>query len=136
MSTELASVHPTRLELIRLKHRKSMAEGIIDILKKELDTLTLTLFELVKKISPERELMYTTLKQAYTFFIDAEMVSGSKKIKEASLITHSLDYEISEEKKNAVVRSVSGLFPCSRICLPDSQASSGLQVYCPLEKSR
>ena len=52
MSVELASVHPTRLELLRLKHRKSMAEGIVDILKKELDALTLTLFELVKKISP------------------------------------------------------------------------------------
>ena len=68
MSVELASVHPTRLELLRLKHRKSMAEGIVDILKKELDALTLTLFELVKKISPLRDQMYATLREAYNSF--------------------------------------------------------------------
>ena len=37
MPAELSSVHPTRLELLRLKHRKSMAEGIVDILKKEIE---------------------------------------------------------------------------------------------------
>ena len=52
MSVELANIHPTRLELLRLKHRKSMAEGIVDILKKDLDALILNLFDLVKKIPP------------------------------------------------------------------------------------
>jgi len=54
MSVELASVHPTRLELIRLRHRNAMADGIVDILKKEVDALTLNLLELVKKITPLR----------------------------------------------------------------------------------
>jgi V/A-type H+-transporting ATPase subunit D len=103
MSVELASVHPTRLELLRLKHRKSMAEGIVDILKKELDVLTLTLFELVKKISPLRDKMHATLTEAYNLFIEAEMISGSKRIKEVSLVTQPIDFKISEEKKKGVL---------------------------------
>ena len=103
MAVELASVHPTRLELLRLKHRKSMAEGIVDILKKDLDALTLTLFELVKKISPLRDQMYATLREAYNLFVEAEMISGSKRIEEASLVAQPLDYKISEEEKKGVL---------------------------------
>ena len=103
MAAELASVHPTRLELLRLKHRKSMAEGIVDILKKDLDALTLTLFELVKKISPLRDQMYATLREAYNLFVEAEMISGSKRIEEASLVAQPLDYKISEKEKKGVL---------------------------------
>ena len=103
MAVELASVHPTRLELLRLKHRKSMAEGIVDILKKELDALTLTLFELVKKISPLRDQIYATLREAYNLFVEAEMISGTKRIEEVSLVAKPINYNISEEKKKGVL---------------------------------
>jgi len=103
MSLELASAHPTRLELLRLKHRKSMAEGIVDILKKEIDALTLTLFELVKKRSPLRDKISATLTEAYTLFVEAEMISGSKRIEEASLVAQPIDFKISEEKKKGVL---------------------------------
>jgi len=103
MSAELTNVHPTRLELLRLKHRKSMADGIVDILKKEIDALTLTLLELLKKYSPLREKLYKTLNQAYTFFVEAQMVSGSKKVDEASLVTQPVDYHIFEEKTTGVL---------------------------------
>lgn len=103
MSVELANIHPTRLELLRLKHRKSMAEGIVDILKKELDALTLNLFEFVKKIPLLRDKMYTTLREAYNLFIEAEMISGSKKIDETSLVTQPIDFKISEDKKKGVL---------------------------------
>lgn len=110
MSVELSSVHPTRLELLRLKHRKSMAEGIVDILKKELDLLTLTLFELVKKISPLRYNMYSTLREAYNLFIETEMLCGSKRIEEISLVVKSLKYQISEETKKSVLGLVLPIF--------------------------
>ena len=99
MSVELASFHPTRQELLRLKHRESMAEGIVDILKKEIDALTLKLFKLVKKRSTLRMQIQATLTEAYTLFIEAEMTSGSKKIEEASLVVKSIAYNISEEQK-------------------------------------
>lgn len=103
MSAELTNVHPTRLELIRLKHRKSMAEGIVDILKKEIDALTLTLLELVKEFSPLREKMYATLNEGYNLFVEAQMVSGSKKVEEASLVTQPVDYQILEETTTGIL---------------------------------
>ena len=103
MSVELASVHPTRQELLKLKHRKSMAEGIVDILKKEIDALTLTLFKLVKKRSTLRDKINAALTEAYTLFIEAEMTTGSKKIEEASLVVKSIAYRISEETKKGVL---------------------------------
>jgi len=103
MSVELASVHPTRLELIRLRHRKAMADGIVDILKKEVDALTLNLLELVKKITPLRGKMYTTLREAFTLFVEAQMTSGSKRIEEASLVAQPIDFKISEEQKKGLL---------------------------------
>jgi V/A-type H+-transporting ATPase subunit D len=103
MSVELAIVRPTRLELLRLKHRKSMADGIVDILKKEVDALTLTLFELVKKRSPLRDKIYTTLREAFTLFVEAQMISGTKRIEEASLVVQPIDFKISEETEKGVL---------------------------------
>ena len=103
MSVEISNVHPTRLELLRLKHRKSMAEGIVDILKKEVDALTLTLVEFVKEFSPLRQKMYDTINEAYNLFVEAQMVSGSKKVEEASLVTQPVDYQILEETTTGVL---------------------------------
>jgi V/A-type H+-transporting ATPase subunit D len=103
MSIELASVHPTRLELLRLRSRKSMAEGIVDILKRDLDALTLKLFELVKKVPPLRDRMYKTLREAYELFIEAEMISGSRKIEGISLAAQPIDFRISEDRKKGVL---------------------------------
>jgi V/A-type H+-transporting ATPase subunit D len=103
MSIELATVHPTRLELLRLRRRKLMAEGIVDILKKDLDALTLKLFEVVKKIPSLRDKMYKTLREAYELFIEAEMISGSRKIEGVSLAAQPIDFNISEDKKKGVL---------------------------------
>ena len=121
MSVELASIHPTRLELLRLRRRKSMAEGIVDILKKDLAALTLNLFELVKKIYPLRNKMYATLKEAYGLFIEAEMISGSKRIEETSLVAQPIDFKISEEKKKGVIG----------ILFPTFQFSEGTRILGP-----
>ena len=103
MSFEVATVHPTRLELIRLRHKKAMAEGIVDILKKDIDALTLYLFELVKKFSPMRNKMYETLNEAYGLFVQAQMISGSKKIEQAALAVQPLDFKISEEEQKGLL---------------------------------
>jgi V/A-type H+-transporting ATPase subunit D len=103
MSIELASIHPTRLELLRLKRRKSMAEGIVDILKKDLDALTLKLFELVKNVSPLREKIDRELKNAFESYLEAEMITGSKRIEEISLTAESLNFRIKETKKKELL---------------------------------
>jgi V/A-type H+-transporting ATPase subunit D len=80
-----------------------MAEGIVDILKKDLDALTLKLFELVKKISPLRDKIYRTLREAYELFIEAEIISGSRKINSVSLVAQPIDLEILEEKRKGIL---------------------------------
>ena len=117
MSIELASVHPTRLELLRLKRRKSMAEGIVDILKKDLDALTLKLFEFVRKISPLRKETFGTLKEAYNLFVESEMISGSRKIEEVSLSAQPIDFRVKEGKQKGVIG----------ILFPTLQLSEGLR---------
>jgi V/A-type H+-transporting ATPase subunit D len=80
-----------------------MAEGIVDILKKDLDALTLKLFELVKKIPPLRDRIYRTLREAYELFIEAEIISGSRKIEGVSLAAQPIDFEILEDKKKGIL---------------------------------
>lgn len=121
MSIELATVHPTRLELLRLRRRKLMAEGIVDILKKDLDALTLKLFELVKKIPPLRDKLYKTLREAYELFIEAEMISGLRKIEGVSLAAQPIDFNISEDKKKGVLG----------IMFPTLQLSEGTRASGP-----
>ena len=103
MAAEIAGIHPTRLELLRLKRRKSMAEGIVDILKKDLDALTITLFELVKRISPLRDQIYGTLGEAYDLFVEAELIAGSRRIEEVSSVAQPIDFDIDTGAKSAVL---------------------------------
>ncbi|MCJ7721786.1 V-type ATP synthase subunit D [Candidatus Bathyarchaeota archaeon] len=98
-----------------------MAEGIVDILKKDLDALTLKLFELVKKIPPLRDEMHGTLKEAYDLFVEAEMISGSRKIEEVSLSAQPIDLRIKEGKQKGVLG----------ILFPTLQLIEGSQVSRP-----
>ena len=118
MSIELASVHPTRLELLKLRHRKAMAEGIVDILKKEVDALTLNLFEHLKQYSLLCEKMYSDLEKAYTLIIEAQMTSGSKKINEISLVSPPLDLVFSKDRKKGILGL---LFPIFHLTLKNQQ---------------
>ena len=103
MSVELAGIHPTRLELLRLRHRRALAEGIIDILKKDLDALMVTLFQLVKEIPSLRGQIYGALSEAYSLFIEAQMIAGSRKIEEISLGAQPIDFDIDIGERSGVL---------------------------------
>ncbi len=103
LSVELASIHPTRLELLRLKRRKGMAEGIIDILKKDLDALTVTLFDFVKEIPALRNQIRKSLGEAYDLFVEAEIIAGSRKIEEISLVAQPIDFDINIGTRSGVL---------------------------------
>ncbi|MFH1327245.1 MAG: V-type ATP synthase subunit D, partial [Candidatus Bathyarchaeota archaeon] len=64
--------------------------------------------------------MYATLREAYNLFVEAEMISGSKRIEEASLVAQPIDYKISEETKKGVLGL---LFPVFK--LAEGTRSSG-----------
>ena len=85
MSAERLEVHPTRLELLRLRRRKALAEGIADILQKDLETLIIGLIEYRQKAHALRNQLYEKVISAYSSFIEAEMLIGGMKIRELSL---------------------------------------------------
>ncbi len=103
LSTELAGIHPTRLELVRLRRRKVLADGIIDILNNDLEALMLTLFESLKEIRLLQGRVEEVLGKAYGLFIEAEMVIGSKKIEEVSLPARSVDYDFDMGTRSGVL---------------------------------
>ncbi len=103
LSVDLASIHPTRQELLRLRRLKAMADGIVDILKKDIDALTLALFELTKTVPSLRNQIRNTLGEAYDLFLQAEMVFGSGKIEEVSMAASEVDFDLVEEMKSGIL---------------------------------
>ncbi len=103
MSVERLEVHPTRLELIVLKRRKTLAEGIADILQKDLEVLILSLVEYKEKASILRTQLYDVLARSYSQFIEAEMVSGSLKVKELALTTTPIDFNVETSTATGVL---------------------------------
>ena len=94
MSAEKMEVHPTRLELLRLKRRKALAEGIADILQKDLETLIIALVEFRQKAKAFRSQMHEKINEAYSSFVESEMITGSINIKELSGIAPSINFGV------------------------------------------
>jgi len=103
MSAERLEVHPTRLELLALKRRKTLAEGIADILQKDLEVLILTLVDYREKASVLQRQLYDVLTKSYSQFIEAEMVSGSLKVKELALTTTPIDFNVKTSTATGVL---------------------------------
>jgi len=103
LSVDVAIIHPTRLELGRLKRRRTLAQGIVDILKKDYDALLMALFELVREIPRLRSQIREALNEAYSSFIEAQMISGPRKIEEVSLVCEPIDFDIELGFKKGVL---------------------------------
>jgi len=103
MSAERLEVHPTRLELLALKRRKILAEGIADILQKDLEVLIISLVKYREKASILRTQLYDILKKSYNKFIEAEMVSGNLKVKELALTTTPIDFNVETNTTTGVL---------------------------------
>jgi V/A-type H+-transporting ATPase subunit D len=94
MSAERLDVHPTRLELLRLRRRKALAEGIADILQKDLETLIVALIEHRQRAHALRTQLYEILNTAYSLFIETEMTIGTMKVREISLSASPTEFGI------------------------------------------
>jgi V/A-type H+-transporting ATPase subunit D len=76
MSEVIPGIHPTRMELLALRKRRDIAERGRDLLREKLDALMIEFFENVRQISALRDRSHALLRQAYTLFIEAQMVHG------------------------------------------------------------
>ena len=103
MFAKRLDVHPTRLELLALKRRKTLAEGIADILQKDLEILIISLVEYREKASILRTQLYDVLVRSYSQFIEAEMMSGNLKVKELALTTTPIDFNVKTSTATGVL---------------------------------
>ena len=103
MSAQRIEVPPTRLELIAMKRRKTLAEGIADILQKDLEVLIISLVEHRERATVLRTKLYEVLIMSYGKFIEAEMVSGSSKVKELSQTTTPIEFNVELSKATGVL---------------------------------
>ena len=103
MSAERLEVHPTRLEMLALKRRKTLAEGIADILQKDLEVLIISLVKYRERASILRTQLYDILLRSYSQFIEAEMVSGSLKVKELAVTTTPKDFKVETSSSTGVL---------------------------------
>jgi V/A-type H+-transporting ATPase subunit D len=76
VSEVIPGIHPTRMELLALRKRRDIAERGRDLLREKLDALMIEFFENVRQISALRDRSHALLQQAYTLFIEAQMVHG------------------------------------------------------------
>ena len=94
MSANRLEVHPTRQELLVLKRRKTLADGIADILQKDLEVLIISVVEYRERAAILQIKLYEILTRAYSQFIEAEMVSGSLNVKALALTTTPIDFNV------------------------------------------
>jgi len=94
MSAEKLEVRPTRLELLRLRRRKALAEGIADILQKDLETLIVALIKHRQRAHTLRNLLNEQMNNAYSLFAETEMIIGTMKLREISLYASPIEFNV------------------------------------------
>lgn len=77
MAERLEDVKPTRMELLRIRKRKVLAENGHDLLSEKKDALINEFFKIVDKRRELREKLEEVLEKSFDSLIEAQMVMGS-----------------------------------------------------------
>lgn len=83
-SEMIAGIHPTRMELLILKRRRSLAEKGHDLLKEKRDALIMEFFDILEDTRKLRSDVNNALKEAYEALAMAKMVMGPLKVEEVA----------------------------------------------------
>ncbi|MGD2073013.1 MAG: V-type ATP synthase subunit D [Candidatus Thorarchaeota archaeon] len=78
----LPGTKTTRMELLRLKNRKRLAERGHDLLREKRDSLVMEFFNAIAEIKESRENVEQTLAEAFTALTQAKMIMGPVKVLE------------------------------------------------------
>ncbi len=81
----ISGVHPTRMELLTLRKRRTIAERGRDLLREKLDALMIEFFQFVREITTLRNKAQDLLAQAYDDFVKAQMAMGYTKLEQTSV---------------------------------------------------
>lgn len=86
MSTStIRGVHPTRMELILLQRRRTLAEKGYDLLKEKRDALIMEFFSTLEDIRKLREDVNSSLQEAFGALLETKMILGPAKLSELSV---------------------------------------------------
>lgn len=84
MAERLEDVKPTRMELLRIKKRKVLAENGHDLLSEKKDALINEFFKIVDKRRDLRDELEKTLEESFDSLVEAQMVMGTSDIESAA----------------------------------------------------
>ncbi len=101
MSELIAGVHPTRMELLTLRRRRTIAERGRDLLREKLDALMIEFFQFVREITALRTKAQELLAQAYDDFVVAQMAMGYTKLEQTSVGVEDR-FTISTKTRNVI----------------------------------
>ena len=104
MAEIVPGLRATRMELLALRRRKTLAERGHDLLQEKQDALVMEFFEFIREIGPLRNKLDKTLLEAYAAFTEAQMVVGIGKLRQIALSTSFDRFDI-----GAKTRSVMGI---------------------------
>ena len=130
MSQILPGTKTTRMELLRLKNRKKLAERGHDLLKEKRDSLIMEFFNAIAEIKKARQTVDAVLSQAFTSLSHAMMRMGPNKVLEfANSSGVQVDLDITSRSIMGVrvpVLDVKQQVPEFPYSFPDSSASLDL----------
>ncbi|MFO8109798.1 MAG: V-type ATP synthase subunit D [Thermoplasmata archaeon] len=84
MADRLEDVKPTRMELLRVRKRKMLAENGHELLSEKKDALINEFFKIVDKRKGLRKELNSLLKDSYRTLMEAQMIMGKKEISSIS----------------------------------------------------
>ncbi len=84
MAERLEDVKPTRMELLRIKKRKILAENGHDLLSEKKDALINEFFKIVDRRRELRDELEEILEESFDSLVEAQMVMGSSDIESAA----------------------------------------------------
>ncbi len=80
MSKVLPGTKTTRMELLRLKTRIKLAERGHDLLKEKRDSLIMEFFNAIAEIKAARDVVETTVMEAFSSMTQAKMIMGPARV--------------------------------------------------------
>jgi V/A-type H+-transporting ATPase subunit D len=126
MSKILPGTKTTRMELLRLKNRKRLAERGHNLLKEKRDSLIMEFFNAIAEIKQARQTVEANLSEAFSALTQAKMVMGPSRVVEFAYSSKVIaDLSISTRSMMGVrvpVLSVDQAAPELPYSLPDSSA--------------
>lgn len=95
-------IRMTRMELLTLKRRKALADRGRELLEEKLDALIMEFFEFIREIETLRSQVQKTLGEAYGIFTDAQVVIGTRKLRQVALTSIYDRFDIEAKTRNVM----------------------------------